>query len=35
MPKITPFFWFKNDAEQAARFYTSVFKNSKILSIAR
>lgn len=35
MPKITPFFWFKNDAEKAARFYTSVFKNSKILSIAR
>jgi len=28
--KITPFLWFDNQAEEAARFYTSIFKNSKI-----
>src|SRR5437868_3923108 len=33
--KITPFLWFDNQAEEAANFYTSVFKNSKILSVAR
>jgi len=31
--KITPFLWFDNQAEPAARFYTSVFKNSKILNV--
>ena len=30
MQKITPFLWFDNQAEEAARFYTSIFKNSKI-----
>ena len=30
MPKITPCLWFNTEAEQAARFYTSIFKNSKI-----
>ncbi len=35
MPKITPFLWFDNKAEQAARFYTSIFKGSKTLDIAR
>jgi len=35
MPKITPFLWFDNNAEEAAKFYTSVFKNSRIQSIAR
>ena len=35
MKTITPFLWFNNQAEEAARFYTSVFKNSKILSISR
>jgi predicted 3-demethylubiquinone-9 3-methyltransferase (glyoxalase superfamily) len=35
MQKITPFLWFDTQAEQAARFYTSVFKKSKILAIAR
>ncbi len=30
--RITPFLWFNGQAEEAARFYTSVFKNSKILS---
>lgn len=32
MQKITPFLWFENQAEDAANFYVSVFKNSKILN---
>lgn len=32
---ITPFLWFNNQAEDAAHFYTSIFKNSKILSVSR
>src|ERR1017187_50582 len=35
MQKITPFLWFDGQAEQAARFYTSVFKGSRILDVAR
>lgn len=35
MPKITPFLWFDNRAEEAAKFYTSVFKNSKLGAISR
>src|SRR5256712_14116594 len=34
-PKITPFLWFDNQAEEAAQFYTSIFKNSKILHVSR
>jgi predicted 3-demethylubiquinone-9 3-methyltransferase (glyoxalase superfamily) len=34
MRKITPFLWFDGRAEQAAKFYVSVFKNSKIVSVA-
>lgn len=30
MQKITPFLWFDGQAEEAAKFYTSVFKNSKL-----
>jgi predicted 3-demethylubiquinone-9 3-methyltransferase (glyoxalase superfamily) len=30
MQKITPCLWFDNQAEEAARFYTSIFKNSRI-----
>ncbi|HET9367808.1 MAG TPA: VOC family protein [Candidatus Udaeobacter sp.] len=30
MQKITPFLWFDHRAEEAAKFYTSVFKNSKV-----
>jgi predicted 3-demethylubiquinone-9 3-methyltransferase (glyoxalase superfamily) len=30
MQKITPFLWFDDKAEEAARFYTSVFRNSTI-----
>src|SRR5262245_42368714 len=35
MQKITPFLWFNNQAEEAARFYTSIFKNSRVGKIAR
>jgi predicted 3-demethylubiquinone-9 3-methyltransferase (glyoxalase superfamily) len=33
--RITPFLWFDANAEQAANFYVSIFKNSKILEVAR
>ena len=33
--KITPFLWFDDKAEEAAKFYTSIFKNSKIGKITR
>lgn len=35
MPSLTPFLWFDRDAESAAKFYVSVFKNSKITNVAR
>jgi predicted 3-demethylubiquinone-9 3-methyltransferase (glyoxalase superfamily) len=35
MQKITPFLWFNDQAEEAANFYTSIFKNSKISAISR
>jgi len=35
MQKITPCLWFDNQAEEAANFYTSIFKNSKIGNITR
>ena len=35
MQKITPFLWFYSKAEEAVNFYVSVFKNSKILNVAR
>ena len=35
MQRITPFLWFDGKAEEAAKFYTSIFKNSKIGSISR
>ena len=35
MQKITPFLWFNDNAEDAAKFYTSIFKKSKIGNIAR
>ena len=34
MQKITPFLWFDGQAGEAAKFYTSIFKNSKIISIS-
>jgi predicted 3-demethylubiquinone-9 3-methyltransferase (glyoxalase superfamily) len=33
--KITPCLWFDNQAEEAANFYTSIFKNSRIKKISR
>ena len=33
--KIAPCLWFDTEAEEAAKFYVSVFKNSKINSVAR
>ncbi len=35
MQKITPFLWFDDNAQEAVKFYTSIFKNSKIGKIAR
>jgi predicted 3-demethylubiquinone-9 3-methyltransferase (glyoxalase superfamily) len=35
MQKIAPCLWFDNQAEEAARFYTGIFRNSKIASITR
>ncbi|MDB5257791.1 MAG: hypothetical protein JWM14_2486 [Chitinophagaceae bacterium] len=35
MQKITPFLWFNDNAEEAMNFYTSVFKDSKIVSVRR
>ena len=33
--KITPFLWFNQEAEEAANFYISLFKDSKILAVSR
>lgn len=33
MQKITPFLWFNKEAEEAANFYVSVFKNAKITHV--
>ena len=35
MQKITTLLWFENQAEEAVKFYTSVFKDSKIISEMR
>ena len=35
MQKITPCLWFDNNAEEAVDFYTSIFRNSKVLEVAR
>jgi len=35
MQKITPFLWFDHQAEEAVKFYMSIFKNSRIGKIAR
>jgi predicted 3-demethylubiquinone-9 3-methyltransferase (glyoxalase superfamily) len=35
MQRITPFLWFDTQAEEAAKFYTSIFAGSKILSVTR
>jgi predicted 3-demethylubiquinone-9 3-methyltransferase (glyoxalase superfamily) len=33
--KITPFLWFDHQAEEAARFYASIFPNSKVVKVVR
>lgn len=33
MQKITPYLWFDTQAEEAAAHYTSIFKNSRIVSV--
>ncbi len=33
--KITPFLWFDNNLEEAVKFYTTIFKDSKVLEIRR
>lgn len=35
MQKITPFLWFDGKAQEAMDFYTSIFKNSKVVSVSR
>jgi predicted 3-demethylubiquinone-9 3-methyltransferase (glyoxalase superfamily) len=35
MQKITPFLWFNDQAEEATKFYSTIFKNSKIKTITR
>ena len=35
MQKITPFLWFDRQAEEAANYYVSIFKNSEITAISR
>ncbi len=35
MQKITPFLWFDGKAEEAIKLYTSIFKNSRIVSMTR
>ena len=35
MQKITPFLWFTDQAEEAAKFYVSIFKKSKIVKVVR
>ena len=35
MQKISPFLWFDNQAEEAAKLYTSIFKNSKVGTVVR
>jgi predicted 3-demethylubiquinone-9 3-methyltransferase (glyoxalase superfamily) len=33
MQKITPFLWYAKDAEEAARFYTSIFPDSRVTGV--
>jgi predicted 3-demethylubiquinone-9 3-methyltransferase (glyoxalase superfamily) len=35
MQKISPFLWFDSQAEEAANYYVSIFKNSRILDVSR
>ena len=33
--RVTPFLWFDTQAEEAVKFYTAIFKNSRVLATAR
>lgn len=35
MQKIVPFLWFDGNAEEAAGFYVSIFKNSRVIGVSR
>jgi predicted 3-demethylubiquinone-9 3-methyltransferase (glyoxalase superfamily) len=35
MQKITPFLWLDDNAEEAVNYYVSIFRNSRIVNIAR
>jgi len=35
MQKISPFIWFDNNAEEAMNFYLPIFKDSKVIRVAR
>src|SRR5438128_10597497 len=35
MQKVAPCLWFDNEAEEAARFYTGIFQNSKVVGMNR
>ena len=35
LQRVTPFLWFDHQAEEAATFYVSIFKNSRIRTVAR
>jgi predicted 3-demethylubiquinone-9 3-methyltransferase (glyoxalase superfamily) len=35
MQKITPFLWFDGKAEEAMNYYTSIFRNSRIVNVQR
>jgi len=35
MQKVTPCLWFDSQAEEAVKFYVSIFKNSKIGTVTR
>lgn len=35
MQSITPFIWFNDKAEEAAKFYTSIFENARITNVSR
>lgn len=35
MPKLTPNLWFDGQAEEAANYYVSIFKNSRVMNVSR
>jgi len=35
LPRITPFLWFDNNAQQAVDFYLSIFSNSRVIEVQR